>query len=103
MSTAYKCAVVLRDIISPYLLRRRKADVATQLPTKTEQVLFCSLTQDQRDLYRAYLASADVSDILSGARHALAGIDILRKICNHPDLLERTTGQAMEDYGNASR
>lgn len=47
-----RCAVVLRDLISPYLLRRRKADVATQLPKKTETVLFCSLTEAQRDLYR---------------------------------------------------
>ena len=39
VSTAYKCAVVLRDLISPYLLRRRKSDVKAQLPEKTEQVL----------------------------------------------------------------
>lgn len=38
VSTAYKCAVVLRDLIAPYLLRRRKADVSAQLPKKTEQV-----------------------------------------------------------------
>ena len=38
VTTAYKCAVVLRDLISPYLLRRRKADVNAQLPQKTEQV-----------------------------------------------------------------
>lgn len=38
VSTAYMCAVVLKDMIAPYLLRRRKADVAAQLPTKTEQV-----------------------------------------------------------------
>ena len=30
---------------------------------------------------------------------ALAGIDILRKICNHPDLLERLTASASPDYG----
>ena len=29
------------------------------------QVLFCSLTNDQRDLYRAYLASEEVQDILN--------------------------------------
>jgi DNA excision repair protein ERCC-6 len=52
VATAYKCAVVLRDLISPYLLRRRKADVAAQLPKKTETVLFCSLTPEQRELYR---------------------------------------------------
>ena len=38
VTTAYKCAVVLRDLISPYLLRRRKSDVKAQLPEKTEQV-----------------------------------------------------------------
>ena len=65
VSTAYKCAVVLRDLVAPYLLRRRKADVAAQLPKKTEQVLFCSLTATQRDLYRAYLSSKDCEDILN--------------------------------------
>lgn len=34
---AYKCAVVLRDLIRPYLLRRMKRDVRAQLPEKTEQ------------------------------------------------------------------
>ena len=28
------------------------------------QVLFCKLTKDQRDLYRSYLASQEVDDIL---------------------------------------
>ena len=65
VSTAYKCAVVLRDLIAPYLLRRRKADVATQLPKKTEQVLFCTLTSTQRDLYRAFLSSKECEDILN--------------------------------------
>ena len=146
MSTAYKCAVVLRDLISPYLLRRRKMDIQAELPEKTEQVLlhtscsstrlvpdgrtcvlvqpgrcvfearlrhprsrahtanalgvtlhlhfclpqvlFCRLSPEQRELYRAYLASKDVEAILAGDRNALAGIDVLRKICNHPDLLQ---------------
>lgn len=38
VTTAYKCAIVLRDLIAPYLLRRRKVDVNTDLPNKTEQV-----------------------------------------------------------------
>ena len=48
VSTAYKCAVVLRDLIAPYLLRRRKSDVNAQLPKKTEQVPFA--------VYAAYAA-----------------------------------------------
>lgn len=37
VTAAYKCAVMLRDMISPYLLRRTKVDVAKQLPKKSEQ------------------------------------------------------------------
>lgn len=103
VSTAYKCAIVLRDLIAPYLLRRRKADVAASLPKKTERVLFCTLTSEQREMYRSYLASKELSDILAGNRAALAGIDILRKICNHPDLLERGRWEGTGEYGDVER
>ena len=36
-------------------------------------------------------------------RNALAGIDILRKICNHPDLLQRGQWEGSDDYGNPKR
>ena len=39
VQTAYKCACVLRDTINPYLLRRMKADVKIDLPSKNEQVV----------------------------------------------------------------
>lgn len=54
------------------------------------QVLFCSLSAQQRQLYQAYLHSRDVADILEGRRTAMEGITLLRKICNHADLLHRT-------------
>ena len=103
VATAFRCAVALRDIIAPFLLRRMKADVALHLPKKTEQVLFCPLTQPQRNAYRAFLASRDCEAILEGRREALAGIDTLRKICNHPDLLERAEQGANPDYGAPER
>ncbi|KAL4596505.1 hypothetical protein ACB092_12G167800 [Castanea dentata] len=103
VSTAYRCAVVLRDLIMPYLLRRMKADVNAHLPKKTEHVLFCSLTADQRSAYRAFLASTEVEQILDGNRNSLSGIDVMRKICNHPDLLEREHSCHNPDYGNPER
>jgi len=67
VSTAYKCAVVLRDLIAPYLLRRRKADVNAQLPKKTEQVLLLCfatastlLPQSLQKSARHFLNCADV-------------------------------------------
>ncbi|CAE5989033.1 unnamed protein product [Arabidopsis arenosa] len=103
VSTAYRCAVVLRDLIMPYLLRRMKADVNAHLTKKTEHVLFCSLTVEQRSTYRAFLASSEVEQILDGNRNSLYGIDVMRKICNHPDLLEREHSHQNPDYGNPER
>ncbi|KAI5108055.1 DNA excision repair protein ERCC-6, partial [Silurus meridionalis] len=88
VQTAYKCACVLRDTISPYLLRRMKADVKTNLslPDKNEQVLFCRLTEEQRQVYQNFLDSKEVYKILNGDTQIFSGLISLRKICNHPDL-----------------
>ncbi|KAK3608200.1 hypothetical protein CHS0354_039216 [Potamilus streckersoni] len=86
VQTAYKCACVLRDTINPYLLRRMKADVKIDLPSKSEQVLFCRLTAEQKDVYQQYLDSRECQSILSGKFMVFAGLITLRKICNHPDL-----------------
>lgn len=95
--------MVLRDLVMPYLLRRMKADVDAQLPKKTEHVLFCSLTTEQRSMYRAFLASSEVEQIFDGSRNSLYGIDVMRKLCNHPDLLEREHSHTYPDYGNPKR
>lgn len=88
VQTAYKCACVLRDTINPYLLRRMKADVKANLslPDKNEQVLFCRLTEDQRQVYQTFLDSKEVYQILNGDMQVFSGLIALRKICNHPDL-----------------
>ncbi|KAK0709165.1 SNF2 family N-terminal domain-containing protein [Lasiosphaeria miniovina] len=86
--TAQKCAETLKETISPYLLQRLKVDVAADLPKKSEQVLFCKLSKQQREAYELFLKSDDMASILSRSRQSLYGIDILRKICNHPDLLD---------------
>jgi DNA excision repair protein ERCC-6 len=98
VQTAYKCAVVLRDLINPYLLRRMKNDVAADLPRKSEQVLFCKLTKTQRTAYEEFIGSSDMESIFAGKRQVLYGVDILRKICNHPDLVYREMLQKKEGY-----
>ncbi|XP_036403368.1 DNA excision repair protein ERCC-6 [Megalops cyprinoides] len=88
VQTAYKCACVLRDTINPYLLRRMKADVKANLslPDKNEQVLFCRLTDEQRQVYQNFIDSKEVYQILNGEMQVFSGLIALRKICNHPDL-----------------
>lgn len=90
VATAHKCATVLRDTINPYLLRRLKSDVKAHinLPSKNEQVLFCRLTDEQRQLYRSYIESGEVKNILDGRLQVFLGLITLRKLCNHPDLFD---------------
>lgn len=99
VQTAAKCAETLRDAISPYLLQRYKADVTADLPQKSEQVIFCKLTAWQRTIYKRFLGSDDMQSIIKGKRNSLFGIDILRKICNHPDLVDHALRSHEADYG----
>lgn len=61
VQAAYRCAVALRDLINPYLLRRLKEDVLPSLPGKTEHVLMCNLSSEQRGQYLAFLKTTEVS------------------------------------------
>lgn len=102
---ARKCAEALKETISPYLLQRFKVDVATDLPKKSERVLFCKLTRLQRTEYEKFLASDEMKSIEAGNRQALFGVDVLRKICNHPDLVDHKhlSKKAGYDYGIGSK
>ncbi|CZT07637.1 hypothetical protein WAI453_005125 [Rhynchosporium graminicola] len=102
--TATKCAETLKSAISPYLLQRLKVDVASDLPKKSEQVLFCKLTKPQRDAYEMFLSSDEMTSIMNRTTKSFSGITILRKICNHPDLLdERLQGKPGYKYGNPNK
>lgn len=105
VQTAAKCAETLKDAISPYLLQRFKIDVAADLPKKSEQVLFCKLTKLQRNAYEAFLGSEEMKSILNGRRQVLYGVDILRKICNHPDLQNHKllSHKANYNYGSGAK
>ncbi|GAB9470083.1 DNA excision repair protein ercc-6 [Globisporangium polare] len=108
---AYKCALVLKDLINPYLLRRTKKEIqhVTKMPEKMEQIIFCSLTPRQRSAYQTYLNSSEVASVLRRDIRPFRAISILRHICNHPDLLAtvgdngvaayRALSGEIEDYG----
>ncbi|KAI1355709.1 SNF2 family N-terminal domain-containing protein [Xylaria sp. FL0043] len=102
--TAEKTAQALKENISPYLLQRLKVDVATDLPKKREQVLFCKLTKLQYETYRLFLDSKEMGDVLKGTTQSFFGIDRLRKICNHPDLVDpNVKARHPQDWGAPSK
>lgn len=80
----------LHTILRPYLLRRLKSEVETQMPGKTESIVYCRLSKRQRFLYDDFMSRSQTRETL-GSGHFLSIINCLmqlRKVCNHPDLFE---------------
>jgi DNA excision repair protein ERCC-6 len=104
---AYRCSLVLRDLINPYLLRRQKKDVkeVNRMPGKTEQVLFCRLSPKQRRMYEEFLRSDEVLGVMRGSANLLGAVTTLRKICNHASLVanfEGTTHPSLQDDSSST-
>lgn len=87
------------DQAAPYILRRTKDKVATELPEKIEQVLFMEMTGDQKKVYDATRkqAEAEISQLeKSGASEGalrmktLTQLLRLRQTCCDPRLLDNT-------------
>ncbi|WP_160112583.1 DEAD/DEAH box helicase [Salicibibacter kimchii] len=81
--------------VRPFILRRMKKDVLTELPEKDEQVQYTNLTDDQKKLYMAQVnrLAKDVDSAIEGDQfqeqrmQILAGLTKLRQICCHPQLV----------------
>lgn len=59
------------------------------VPVKYEHVVFCAPSQFQLDIYRHFIHSPDIKKLLKGQGcQPLKMVGILRKLCNHPDLLD---------------
>ena len=84
----------LKMLIAPFILRRNKKDVLTELPEKTITVLNNQMTDEQEKVYISYLAQAkqEVADEinLNGFEKSqfkiLSTLTRLRQICCHPSL-----------------
>ncbi len=87
---------LLARALRPFLLRRTKEQVATDLPEKTEQTLHCEMPAKQRRLYRELAAHYRGALLGGGAAAALAGSRMhvleallrLRQAACHPGLLD---------------
>ncbi len=93
----------LRRRISPFLMRRLKKDVLTELPDKIETVMTAQMSPEQSKVYQAtMLRLRDRVDAIvkekgfdKGRTEVLAAITQLREICCHPALV-------LDDYTGAS-
>lgn len=98
----------LTKMVHPFIIRRTNDLLTKFLPRKYEHVVFCDMAPFQKDLYRLFIQSNDVKRILreeakkqsgsvtstkkksssSAGTTTLAAITSLKKLCNHPDLLD---------------
>lgn len=89
----------LRNLISPFILRRTKEEVATDLPPLSEQVVYCSMTEEQEKIYeeekskvRNYVfEQIDQYGFKRSSIFIFKALTILRQLANHPRLLDKTS------------
>ena len=94
--SSQETADLLRRLVFPFILRRTKEQVAPELPSRTERIIYTDLEPAQRklyahtrDRYRAELLGMIESDGMNDARmKILEGLLRLRQICIHPRLVE---------------
>jgi SNF2 family DNA or RNA helicase len=96
--------IALQKITAPFILRRTKQQVATDLPEKTELVLWCDMHDEQQEVYNTIKAQIRKSIFLNIQNDGLAksklnilqGIIKLRQVCCSPTLLKQ------DDIGTTS-
>lgn len=60
------------------------------MPVKYEHVVFCKCTDLQLSLYRSFVQSKEIKNLLKGTgSQPLKAITMLKKLCNHPALLDK--------------
>lgn len=95
----------LHKVLRPFLLRRLKKEVESQLPEKVEYVVKCDMSALQRLLYRhmqtkgVLLTDGSEKDKKGrgGAKILMNSIMQLRKICNHPFVFQHIE-EAFAEY-----
>lgn len=93
----------LKMLIEPFVLRRNKKEVLTELPEKTITVLNNEMEEEQRNIYLSYLVQAkqelqneiNINGYERSQIKILAALTRLRQICCHPGLF-------IEDYDESS-
>ncbi len=88
---------LLSRLTKPFILRRKKAEVLLELPEKIEEIAYCELSDEQKELYKkTYLQhrKAALKDIENSSTplpftHIFSLFSSLKQICDHPCLITK--------------
>ncbi len=86
----------LQALIKPFVLRRTKEQVATELPPKTETLFYCKMSEEQSSVYEKVkseyrnelLKSLEDGTYAKTQIQVLQGLIKLRQIANHPSMID---------------
>jgi hypothetical protein len=92
---------MLAHALRPFLLRRTKEQVATELPPKIEQTIYCEMEPRQRTLYnelrehyrKSLLPKIHTDGIAKSKIQVLEALLRLRQAACHPGLIDRKRAQ----------
>lgn len=104
-------AARLRAIIHPFILRRTKKQVATDLPDKIEHVHYCDMTEAQEEVYEKLkagfrneiLESIQKNGLIRSQMLLLRGLTILRQVANHPAMVQAEYADSSGKFEEAMR
>lgn len=85
----------LQSLIHPFILRRTKEQVAKDLPSRTEQLLVCEMSEAQRKIYEeeksavrnSILDNMEKVGLKKSSMMVLQALTRLRQLANHPKLV----------------
>lgn len=97
----------LKQKLMPFILRRTKDQVLSELPTKTETLHYCELTERQKHMYKE-IAEYSKSEIFKNIDSKgmeksyfsiLTALLRLRQICCHPALVSKDMNAPFDESG----
>ena len=97
----------LHRLIKPFILRRCKEEVESELPEKVEQVIKCNMSHQQQSLYQqlkdhyrdSILSAVDSQGMNKTKMQVLEGLLRLRQIACHPCMIDSN----LEDSGKMEK
>lgn len=102
----------LHAILKPFMLRRIKKNVQSELGDKIEIDVYCDMTNRQKKLYRMLRSQINVVDLIENNKRIGRDDEVesimnvvmqFRKVCNHPDLFERADTKSAFVFGDYSK
>jgi len=101
----------LQKLISPFILRRTKKEVARDLPALTENIVFCDMAEEQLRMHeeekskiRNELLESIEQDAEEKSRFLVfQGLTRLRQIASHPDMLSDVDNMESGKFNEITR